>query len=917
MAGDGSTASSPRMWPAVLAGLCTIAYAITVVVVAWNAPDKGFVAFTGRRIVQVEPESPAARQGMRAGDVVTAIDGAPIVSILDYVDRLLTRAPGDAVSLELERHDGERYEVELTLRQPPPPVGALVAAVLSTFLIALGLIARKARPDDVASRRFFRLTLVYAVVYVGTLSWIHLLTEPAIAAVALAALFVAPPVAMDFYMAFPSPSASSVGWRLAGWVPTLLLLAGAAVPLIAAVETWREGGRADDALRWTVQCVILQLGYSFVVLLIGLIGQFRNMRAATGAQRQQLKWLLFGCALGGVPTFLALPEAISDIDAFLLLGYRPYVMAMAIAGFATASLAVLRVRLADVDAVISRSVSYAVSSGLAIGVFFAVALGLGAVTEAVFDHAGFASQVVAAVAAAALFGPIHRLVTRWLDRRFQRDRHHYVEALREISETALRIREPADLAREVVERTTRALRAAHGALYLRSVTGDGEEKLVPVASEGGRYEGERSVDDALVPPRGGVTVPIVSDTEAGEPRIAGVLVLGPRLGGDLYSSRDRDLLGALAGQLSVALANAKAFGTIADMSRTLEKQNAEIRELRDKLEDENRYLRRRLDAAADGRRLVGSSKVIRDLQRQLERAAATEATVLLRGETGTGKGLVARLIHEASERAEGPFIHVDCGAIPAGVFESELFGHERGAFTGAVRHRRGMFELADGGTLFLDEVGELPLDLQPKLLRVLQERSFSRVGGTKPVSIDVRIVAATNRDLAAMVRERRFREDLYYRLCVVEIEVPPLRARRSDVPELARALLPQLCRRNHKPLLDLSADALARLSSYGWPGNVRELENVLERGVVLSESREIGADDLVLPDAPLPKNELVERVEVEHDADHREVMEAIEKERLIDALRAAGGNRSGAARALGIPRTTLINKMRRYGLDAS
>ena len=917
MASGESSASSARIWPSVLAGLCTIAYAATVVVVAWSAPDKGFVAFTGRRIVQVESGSPAARAGMRAGDVATSIDGTPIVSILDYVDRLLTRSPGDRVTLGLERPSGEPYEVALVLREASVPIGALVAAVLSVLLIALGLIARKARPDDLASRRFFRLTIVYALVYVGALSWIHLLTEPAIAAVALAALFLAPPVAMDFYMAFPSPSVSSVGWRLAGWVPTLVLLAGAAIPLIAAVEAWREGGRADDALEWTVRCVILQLAYSFVVLAIGLIGQFRTMRAATGAQRQQLKWLLFGCAIGGVPTVLALPAAIRDIDAFLLLGYRPYVMAMAIAGFATASLAVLRVRLADVDAVISRSVSYAVSSGLAVGVFLAGALVLGAVTEALFEHAGFASQVVAAVAAAALFGPIHRRVTWWLDRRFQRDRHHYVEALREISETALRIREPADLAREVVERTTRALRAAHGALYLRSTTGGGDEELVPVASEGGQYQGALSLDRALVPPRGGVTVPIELASGAGERHVAGVLVLGPRLGGDLYSSRDRDLLGALSSQLGVALANANAFGTIAEMSRTLEKQNAEIRELRDKLEDENRYLRRRLDAGADGRRLVGSSKAIRELRGRMERAAATEAIVLLRGETGTGKGLVARLIHEASARAGGRFIHVDCGAIPAGVFESELFGHERGAFTGAVRNRRGMFELADTGTLFLDEVGELPLDLQPKLLRVLEEQSFSRVGGTKPVSIDVRIVAATNRDLAAMVRDRTFREDLYYRLCVLEIEVPPLRARRTDVPELARAVLPSLCKRNHKPQLELSSAALARLSGYGWPGNVRELENVLERAVVLAESREIAAEDLVLPDAPVRKAELVERVAIEEDADHREVMEALEKERLLDALRAAGGNRSGAARALGIPRTTLINKLRRYGLDAS
>ncbi len=904
-------ATGGRIGLAVLVGLAALAYSIAVVGVAWRAPDKGFVAFTGLRIVAVEEGSDAAEEGLRAGDRVVSIDGEEVSSILDYVDRLLTRQPGEEVHLGVEHPGGERAGVLVRLSPSPAPWAALTAAVMSAVLIGLGLIARKARPDDVASARFFRLSLVYAIVYTGALSWIYILIHPLLGAIALGAIFLSPPIAMDFYMSFPAPAAGSrLGWRLAGWVPSVLLFAGAAIPLALGVEAWREGsGDADRWLRWTVQCVVAQLAYSIVVLFIGLAGQFRNMRAASGDERQQLKWLLFGCVLGGVPTLLAIPAAVEDIDRFLLVGYRPYVTSMAVLGFATAALAVLRVRLADVDAVISRSMSYAISSGLAVGVFLAVALGLGLVVERFVGETGFASQVVAALAAAALFGPIHRRVGRWLDRRFQRDRHHYVEALRDLSETVLRIREPHDLAREVVERSVGALRAAHGALYLRRSEIDAEVELAPVASEGGRYEGAVSLERALEPPRGGVAVPIESDAT-----VAGVLVLGPRRGGDLYSSQDRDLLGALAGQLGVALANAKAFGTIAEMTRTLEKQNAEIRELRDRLEDENRYLKGRLEAASEQMRLVGGSRAVRELRRQIERVAATEAAVLVGGETGTGKGLTARLIHETSERAGKPFIHVDCGAIPAGVFESELFGHERGAFTGAVRNRRGMFELGDGGTVFLDEIGELPPEMQPKLLRVLQERTFLRVGGSKPVQVDVRVIAATNRGLADMVRDGSFREDLYYRLNVVEIEVPPLRARRTDIPDLVQSFLPRLCRRNHAREKRLTPEALGRMQAYGWPGNVRELENVLERALVLSEGREIDADDLALPDAPLPADELVERVEVAEDADHREVMEAIEKERLVSALRAAGGNRSSAARALGIPRTTFINKLRRYGV---
>jgi len=248
------------------------------------------------------------------------------------------------------------------------------------------------------------------------------------------------------------------------------------------------------------------------------------------------------------------------------------------------------------------------------------------------------------------------------------------------------------------------------------------------------------------------------------------------------------------------------------------------------------------------------------------------------------------------------------------VFESELFGHERGAFTGAVRMRRGHFELADGGTIFLDEIGELPLGLQPKLLRVVQERSFERVGASRPVHVDVRVIAATHRDLSAMVAAGQFREDLYFRLRVVEIHVPPLRARRSDIPALCEHVLPRLCRRNNRRECRLSSEALARLQSYGWPGNVRELENVLERALVLAERAELEPDDLTLPDRPPSRVELEREQPADDAADHHEVMETIERRRLVAALRAAGGNQSTAARSLGIPRTTLVNKLRRYGL---
>jgi transcriptional regulator with GAF, ATPase, and Fis domain len=463
-----------------------------------------------------------------------------------------------------------------------------------------------------------------------------------------------------------------------------------------------------------------------------------------------------------------------------------------------------------------------------------------------------------------------------------------VEALRRASESLARLREPGQLAREAVELVVGAVRAERGAFYVRR----------------GTWVVEHAVGDAAPEPRapaGGVALPVAT----GHTEPEAWLVLGPRRSGDLYSSQDRDLLGALASQLAVALANARAYGRIQHMTRTLEAQNLEIRELRDKLEDENRFLRARVEAA--GGSLIGESKAMRELAATIERAGASDASVLVVGESGTGKGVVARALHAVSGR--GPFIHVDCAGIAPSVFESELFGHERGAFTGATRTRRGPIELADGGTLFLDEIGELPLELQPKLLRVLEDRTVMRVGATAPVTVDARIVVATHRDLAAMVARGEFREDLYFRLRVVELTVPPLRARRGDVPALCDAILPRAARRCGRPQKPIADDALAKLMAYAWPGNVRELANVLERALVLSDGAAIEAADL-----DLPERAIAEDVAPEPSVPHGEVMDDIERRRLTAALATANGNQSHAARALGMPRTTFINKLRRHGL---
>ena len=237
--------------------------------------------------------------------------------------------------------------------------------------------------------------------------------------------------------------------------------------------------------------------------------------------------------------------------------------------------------------------------------------------------------------------------------------------------------------------------------------------------------------------------------------------------------------------------------------------------------------------------IAGTSAAIRNVLEEVERVAATDATVIVYGETGTGKELIARAIHRRSPRKAGPLVNINCAAIPSGLLESELFGHERGAFTGALTRREGRFELAHGGTLFLDEIGEMALDMQPKLLRLLQEREFERVGGSKTLYSNARVVAATNRDLGSMVCERSFREDLYYRLNVFPIHVPPLRERRQDIPLLADKFMRKVAARMGKSVERISRESMTRLTDHDWPGNVRELQNVLERAVILAQGAEL------------------------------------------------------------------------------
>ncbi len=332
-------------------------------------------------------------------------------------------------------------------------------------------------------------------------------------------------------------------------------------------------------------------------------------------------------------------------------------------------------------------------------------------------------------------------------------------------------------------------------------------------------------------------------------------------------------------------------------------------ERRDLIE-QNRALKKQLEDLRAKGQMIGASPSWRRMLTLVEQTADSSATILIQGESGTGKELVARTIHERSARRNGPFIPVNCAALPETLLESELFGYEKGAFTGAAGRKEGRFELADGGTLFLDEVADLSLVTQPKILRVLQEGEFERLGGTRILQVDVRIVAATNQDVAEMVKEKRFREDLYYRLNVITIRVPPLRERPEDIRVLAQHYLRVYAAKNGRKLEGFTGEAIDRLEAYAWPGNVRELENVIERSVLLARKDRIDAEDLpeeVMGVKRPPRDAILELIGTP--------LADIEQRLLDETLRITGGNKTQAAKLLGIDVRTVARKLERRGDD--
>jgi formate hydrogenlyase transcriptional activator len=407
----------------------------------------------------------------------------------------------------------------------------------------------------------------------------------------------------------------------------------------------------------------------------------------------------------------------------------------------------------------------------------------------------------------------------------------------------------------------------------------------PVISNMKQLPSARRFTEAGV--KSGCSAPVISHD-----RVLGVLTVGS-LREDAFTAEDAELFGQVARQVAIAVENALAF--------------REIDALKDKLAEEKLYLEEEMQTEYNFEEIIGNSSALKQVLKKVETVASTNSTVLIYGETGTGKELIARAIHNLSQRRDRTLVRVNCAAIPTGLLESEMFGHERGAFTGAIERRIGRFELAHQGTIFLDEVEDIPLELQPKLLRVLQEHEFERLGSSKVIRVDVRVVAATNVDLPELVAEKKFRSDLFYRLNVFPIALPALRERREDIPLLVHFFANKFAQQMKKSIDRIPVEAMQVLTEYSWPGNIRELQNLIERAVILTRGTVL----------QIPLSELKQPTSSSLDQLSSSTLESVEREHILRVLRESSwviGGPNGAAARLGMNRTTLNNRLRKLGI---
>jgi transcriptional regulator with GAF, ATPase, and Fis domain len=898
-------------------------------------------------------------------------------------------ADGQKEILVKFKHPGNDQVLIVWRQLGTMPADELIPSILWFFLklglFAVGALVFWKRPQDVSAAQFFLLCIVTLGAYMGGYHWTRIATEPVLLLVFMACGVFLPAVSLHFYLVFPRPKEilQRFPWEILGAI--YCVPAGFLAILVFGYFHLRglvhgSAPEAEVAGAWTLlnREINVYLGAAALFYLLCILGLIHSYRTAADlTERKQVQWILIGALAALVPISYTLYLIISQLDD-IGAGAATWPMFAASVCFTLAfAISITRYRLMQLDQIVTSGMVYFMLSFLA-GLVYYIVVFVGMLVSGVIRVSDVPSlaQAVPVVTTAFLLLLILDLirgrVKKALDQRFYKEKYKLDRTLQRMGQAIEQLDDSPTLARRLLQATGELLSVSRGAVYLREGTPPlyrlaGSLGSAPTLSElppgcplveaflqrkealtarPGSSAGFDPAQRQLKLLGGEVGFPL-----AHEGQLQAFLVLGAKDNGS-FGPEDLNLLSAFA-QLTVpALISAEGHRTIESLNHDLRGKVEKISEQQRRILALQSQLTRQGTLAneeprssehsqnerpgfplseADGNGrvqngIIGSSPPIRRLLEMARKVSATQSAVLIRGESGTGKELLARALHANSPRATKSFVKVHCAALSPGLLESELFGHVKGAFTGAHRDKVGRFELADGGTLFLDEIGDIGLDIQTKLLRVLQEKTFERVGSSDSLQVDVRIIAATHQNLEELIRQGRFREDLYYRLKVIDILVPPLRERIEDIPELASHFLHTYAARCGKPVHHMDDDVLSILKSYRWPGNIRELENIIERAVVVAEGPTIMPSDLspelVSSQAPSTMSPGDTRtngkpapVTANGLQAEREEFDRRERDQLVRALTTASGNKAEAARALGLARSTLISRLKKHGLQ--
>jgi transcriptional regulator with GAF, ATPase, and Fis domain len=892
-------------------------------------------------------------------------------AIPEHKIQVLKRNDQRLVWVEYE-HDGNRHGVFTVVG--PPPIQEFVYSLL-WFFLKIGFFVVVAvvfwqRPGDGAVRRLFLLCVVTVGAFMGGYHWLRIASSPPLVLVMMVCTVMLPAVCLHFYISFPKPK--RIVERHPRW--TLAVLYGVPGLMLAAllgtyltlVYVFRTGGdpavviRIARFLGFEIAVSITLSAGLFLCCVVCLIHSYLASQPGS-LQRNQVKWILTGALAATIPIGYVLFLAATDPGRFSLGGGAWPMFAASMCFTVAYVISISRYGLMEVGKVLNwgiASLAISVTAGVVYsGLVFLGTILIGSQLE---SQSAFRQAMWVSLTSWLLLLGLDMF--RWqmrkaTDRMLHREKYQLDRTLEQMGQAVEQLVDQPTLCRRLLVALGELLGFNQGAIYVRS----GESgvfvltthlKEPPVLNE--LPPGSPLIDALLQSPL--VRVP---ESTAGmapsqrhlaelggeiavalrhEGRVMALVLAGPRSVGS-YGVEEVHLLTTFAQLAALALHSAQGRQQIETLNRDLQAKVEKISEQQRRIMLLQSQLLREGGAAVEqrdpgaqpaatptltlSRPIVGSGLLTQSLLQTVRKVAASPSAVLIRGESGTGKELLARALHENSPRAAKAFVKVHCAALSPGLLESELFGHVKGAFTGAHKDKVGRFELAHTGTLFLDEIGDISLDVQTKLLRVLQEMTFERVGSSETTKVDVRIVAATHQDLERLMREGRFREDLFYRLNVITISMPPLRERREDIPELAAHFLDLYARRAGRAISQLDDDALIALKHYDWPGNIRELENVIERAVVLAEGPIITVEELPQEvQQATPATPRVAPFDVSRAATATSVpqsswtaqQEQAERERLVRALAAAGGNKSQAARVLGMPRSTLVSKLEKHGL---